>query len=146
MRRIAITAALVAAAVGTAAPAFAAWSAAASGSGKAGASTLGTVSLNAGTCATNTPDNTHNQISLSWSAVTNATSYDVYRQVSPATSFTLLKNVTGTSTTDNVTQVSNTTYTYELKARVGTNWQSASFSGQHGGRTNSQNVNCNGGF
>lgn len=53
-------------------------------------------------------------VALTWSAVTGAVSYDIYRS-NNAAPFTFLANTTGTATTDN-TVSANTTYLYQVRA------------------------------
>jgi fibronectin type 3 domain-containing protein/ribosomal protein S6 len=64
----------------------------------------------------------YNSNKLTWTAVTGATGYSIYRSTSATGSFTYLKGVTGTSYTD-TSLTTGTTYYYQIKAyvMVGTN-------------------------
>lgn len=63
------------------------------------------------------------QIYLTWSAVPNATYYNVYRAISPSLTYTNIGMATSTSLTDSGL-AANTTYTYKVVA-VGSNGPSA---------------------
>ncbi|WP_088188320.1 cell wall-binding repeat-containing protein [Desulfosporosinus sp. FKA] len=71
---------------------------------------------------TATPQST-SQIYLTWSAVPNATYYNVYRALSPSVTYTNIGMATSTSLTDS-SLTANTTYNYKVVA-VGSNGPSA---------------------
>lgn len=139
-RRLLVALVAVTAVIAGASGAFAAWSKSGSGSGASKASSLGTPTLSKPTCASSTPDSTHDRVSLSWTAVTGAASYDVLRATG-AGSYSVVKNVSTTSTTDDIPMSPNgTTFNYKVHAKAG-NW-TGSDSGVHGETTNGGNGNC----
>lgn len=87
--------------------------------GTAVAGSLQAPAMNTNSCSANSPDKQHATITLTWSAVAKATSYDVYKQTGG--NFVLLGNTASSPASDVVPQ-SSATYTYKVLARVGTNW------------------------
>lgn len=64
----------------------------------------------------------YNSNKITWTAVTGATGYSIYRSTSPDSGFTYIKGVTGTSYT-NTGLTTGTIYYYQIKAyvKIGTN-------------------------
>ncbi|MGD0321162.1 MAG: hypothetical protein ABSC00_06100 [Acidimicrobiales bacterium] len=61
---------------------------------------------------------------VSWSAVTNATSYKVEQATTSSGTYSAAgTQPSGTALTDSITYTTNVTYYYKLYAYIGTNWQ-----------------------
>jgi hypothetical protein len=106
--------------VALAVPAFATWGTQASGTGKAGNSTLGTPNTSLPSCTNGTTTDT---VVVSWTALAGATSYKVERKVGTG-AYAVVQTSTALSYTVNEPRSSGS-YNYRVTGLVG-NWVSPS--------------------